>query len=65
MNMRDAWNSVQHGEAIINPVTGTTIQKWMGDKPGQEPSFTRFVESNISTLRIDDILALTWEKLNV
>ena len=64
MNMRDAWNSVSHGEAITNPATGTVIHKWIGEKPGHEPGFSRFLESNINTLSVDDILALTWEKLD-
>ena len=64
MNMKDAWNSIQHSESIINPVTGTTIQKWIGEKPGHAPGFTRFLEGNISTLTADDIVADTWEKLN-
>ena len=65
MNMRDAWNSVEHGEAIINPATGTVIHKWMEDKPGQVPGFTRFLEGNVSSLKVEDVFADTWEPVNV
>lgn len=50
MNMKDAWNSVQHGGAIVNLVSGTRIEKWIGDKPNLAPSFDRFIESNVSNL---------------
>lgn len=62
MNMKDAWNSIRHGEAIVNTATGLRIEKWIGDKPGMAPSFDRFIESNVSQIHTDDLVSSMWEK---
>ncbi len=60
MNMKDAWNSAVHGEAIVNASSGTRIEKWIGDKPGLSPSFDRFIESNVSNISTEDIVSSDW-----
>lgn len=62
MNMKDAWNSIAHGEYIINTVSGTRIEKWIGEKPDLAPSFDRFIESNLMQLHSSDLVSDKWEK---
>ena len=62
MNMKEAWNSILHGEAIINTVSGTRIEKWIGEKPDMPPSFDRFIESNLMQLHSSDLVSDKWEK---
>lgn len=60
MNMKEAWNSIRHGEAIVNISSGTRIEKWIGDKPDLAPSFDRFIESNGATIDTDDLVSSDW-----
>lgn len=60
MNIRDAWNSCNHGGFIVRPI-GSRIEKWMGDKPGLPPSFSRWLDENVLIVPIDDIMAGDWE----
>lgn len=62
MNMKEAWNSVKHGETIVNTVSLTKIEKWIGDKPDLPPSFDRFIESNITNISTDDLVSADWMK---
>lgn len=62
MNMKEAWNSVKHGESIINNKSGLIIGKWIGDKPNLPSSFDRFIESNISNINTDDLVSSDWVK---
>lgn len=62
MNMKDAWNSIKHGENITNPKTGTVIGKWIGEKPELPSGFDRFIEGNISNINTDDLVSSDWIK---
>ena len=62
MNMKEAWNTIAHGEAIINTASGTRIEKWIGDKPDLSPSFDRFIESNLMQIHSSDLVSDKWEK---
>ena len=62
MNMKDAWNSIKHGEAIVSLESGTRVEKWIGDKPDLLPSFDRFIESNVGSLTTNDLVSGEWVK---
>jgi hypothetical protein len=61
MTMIDAWNACAHGGSIRRAANGVTVEKWIGDKPGLEPSFDRWIAENASSISASDLMAGDWE----
>lgn len=59
MRLDEAWTATQHGGSMSRP-SGARIEKWMGEKPDQKPSFSRWLEKNLTTTDITDLMAGDW-----
>ena len=60
MNMKEAWNTAKHGEAIVNTSSQTRFEKWISDKPGLAPCFDRFLLENVANLDSSDLVSSDW-----
>lgn len=56
----DAWNACPHGGSIRSDLHGVTVFKWMGDKPGLEPSFDRWIEENATSIPAAALMSGDW-----
>jgi len=59
MRMIDAWEECAHGGSISRP-SGVRVDKWMGDKPGLKPSFERWIDESIGTIKAEDLMGDDW-----
>ena len=61
MRLLDAWDTCEHGESIVNIITGKRIEKWMGEKPGLPHALTRMLSNSPGMFTLEELASGEWE----
>ena len=61
MQLLKAWDTCEHGKAIVNTSTGKRVEKWMGEKPGLSPAITRMMVDNPGLFTLEELASGEWE----